>query len=103
MLHSLVVVDRTHDVVLLVHTYNEVTKDISGQFVEKWCLANLTLAAKLPIDIIEVCDRIKTAAGTKENKSKDTFLEMSSARHFKHRSDASLDFTTRLVSRGGVN
>lgn len=109
MLHSLVVVDRTHDVVLLVYTYNEVTKVISGQFVEKWsekenwCLANLTLAAKLPIDIIEVCDRIKGAAGTKENKSKDTFLEMSSACYFKHRSDASLDFTTRLVSRGGVN
>ena len=31
MLHSLVVVDRTHDVVLLVYTYNEVTKDISAR------------------------------------------------------------------------
>ena len=36
MLHSLVVIDRTRDVGLVVFTHNEVTKNISGQFVEKW-------------------------------------------------------------------
>ena len=49
MLHSLVVIDRTRDVGLIVYTYNETTKNISGQFVEhwsekeRWCLGNLTL------------------------------------------------------------
>ena len=62
MLHSLVVVDRIRDVGLIVYTYSEMTKNISGQFVEhwsekeQWCLSNLTLSAKLPIDIIEVCN-----------------------------------------------
>ena len=80
MLHSLIVIDRTRDVALLVYSYNDVMKDRSGQFVEKWskkeqwCLANLTLAAKLPIDVIELCDRIKTVSVSKENKTKDTIV-----------------------------
>ena len=51
MLHSLVVIDRTRNVGLIVYTYNEMKKNISGQFVEhwsekeRWCLGNLTLAA----------------------------------------------------------
>ena len=62
MLHSLVVIDRTHDVGLMAYTYNEMTKNVSGQFVEnwaekeKWCLANLTLSPKIAVDIIDVCD-----------------------------------------------
>ena len=35
LLHSLVVIDRTRDVGLIVHTYNEMTKNISGQFGRK--------------------------------------------------------------------
>ena len=61
MLHSLVVSDRTRDVGLVVYIY--VQPD--GQFVEnwsekeQWCLSDLTLNAKLPVYIIEVCDRSK--------------------------------------------
>ena len=71
MLHSLVVVYRTRDVGLVVYTHNEMTKNISGQFVEywsekeQWCLSNLTLSAKLPVDIIEVWDRSKMISGKK--------------------------------------
>ena len=104
MLHSLVVVDRTRDVGLVVYTYNEVTKNISGQFVEhwsekeQWCLSNLTLSAKLPVDIIEVCDRSKVISG----KTKDVFMDISGARYFKTRKDGGTDFITRLVSNGGI-
>lgn len=93
---------------MLVYTYNEVTKNISGQFIEKWsekenwCLSNLTLGAKLPVDIVEVCDRIKSSSGDKERKIKDTFLDISGARYFKSRKDGSTDFATRLVSNGGI-
>ena len=36
MLHSLVVIDRRRDVGLIVYTYNEMTKNINGQFVKHW-------------------------------------------------------------------
>ena len=36
MLHSLVIIDRTRDVGLLVYMHNEMTKNISGQFVKSW-------------------------------------------------------------------
>ena len=105
MLHSLVVIDRTRDVGLIVYTYNEMTKNISGQFVEnwsekeKWCLSNLTLGSKLPTDIAEVCDRSKARSG----KTKDVFVDISGVRYFRNRKDGDdNDFTTRLVSKGGV-
>ena len=108
MLHSLVIIDRTRDVGLLVYTYNEMTKNISGQFVEswtekeRWCLCNLTLGSKLPLDVIEVCDRSK-AMGTKgKAKTYDVYVDISGTRYFKNRKDGNADFTTRLVSKGGV-
>ena len=89
MLHSLVIIDRTRDVGLIVYTYNEMTKNISGQFVEnwsekeKWCLGNLTLGSKLPLDIIEVCDRSKAMSTKGKIKTKDTFIDISGTRYFK--------------------
>ena len=77
MLHSLTVIDRTRDVGLIVYAYNEITRNISGQFVEhwsdkeQWYLSNLTLSVKLPVDIIEVCDRSKAISKTGTTKSKD--------------------------------
>ena len=70
----------------------------TGQKKEKWCFSNLTLSAKLPIDIIEVCDRSKVISG----KTKDVFTDISGARYFKSRKDGGTDFTTRLVSNGGI-
>ena len=89
MLDSLVVIHRTRDVGLIVYTYNEMTKNISGQFVEhslekkRWCLGNLTLGSKLPLDVIEVCDRSKTISKTGIK-----------TRFFKNRTDGNADFTT---------
>ena len=108
MLHSLVVIDRTRDVSLIVYTYNEMTKNISGQFVEywsekeRWCLGNLTLGSKLPLDVIEICDRSKTISKTGTTKTKDIYVDISDTRFFKNRTDGNADFTTRLVSKGGV-
>ncbi len=56
--HSVVVKYPQNDTALLGLCWNEYTKKISGQIVknftarEKWCLANCTLAADLPIDIV---------------------------------------------------
>ena len=108
MLHSLVVIDRTRDVGLIVYTYNEMTKNISGQFVEswtekeKWCLGNLTLGSKLPLDVIEVCERSKAISKTGTTETKDVYVDISGARYFKSRKDGGTDFTTRLVSKGGI-
>ena len=108
MLHSLVVIDRTRDVGLIVYTYNEMTKNISRQFVEhwsekeRWCLGNLTLGSKLPLDVIEICDRSKTISKTGTTKTKDIYVDISDTRFFENRTDGNVDFTTKLVSKGGV-
>ena len=108
MLHSLVIIDRTRDVGLIVYTYNEMTKNLSGQFGEhwsekkRWCLGNLTLGSKLPLDVIEVCDRGKAISKTGTTESKDVYVDLSGTRFFKNRTDGNAHFTTRLVSKGGV-
>ena len=49
--HSLVCVDRSKDIAIIVYSYNQTTRNISGQLVEnwlkknkeKWCLDKLML------------------------------------------------------------
>ena len=73
--HSLVVVDRPRKVAILVYSYNELTKNISGQVIDKWpqrerwCLANLTLSGNLPIDFVEVHELCKTLKPTGQKSS----------------------------------
>ena len=101
LVHSLVVVDRTQDTALIVYSYNELTQNISGQYISKWSeremwsLANLTLNGNLPIDLIDVLRVSKTGRGNER-------LQLSGARYFKLMSDGTNNFTTRLVSHNGV-
>ena len=101
ILHSLVVVDRTQDTALIVYSYNELTQNISGQYISKWSeremwsLANLILNGNLPIDLIELLHVSKTGKGNDR-------LQLSGVRYFKVMSDGSNTFTTRLVSHNGV-
>ena len=63
--HSLVCIDRSEDIGVIVYSYNEITKNISGQLLEKWserekwCLDKLTLNGNLPLDIIETVEVCK--------------------------------------------
>ena len=101
LLHSLVVVDRTQDAALIVYSYNELTQNISGQYISKWSeremwtLANLTLNGNLPIDLITILCISKTGKGNDR-------LQLSGVRYFKVMSDGSNTFTTRLVSHNCV-
>ena len=101
LVHSLVVVDRTHDEALIVYSYNELTQNISGQCISKWSeremwsLANLTLNGNLPIDLIEILLISKTGKGN------DRF-QLSGARYSKVLPDGKNNFTTRFVSHNGV-
>ncbi len=86
MLHSLVVVDRIHDMAVVVYSYNELTQNISGQCIsnwqerERWCLANLTLNGNIPIDIVDVYKVSRIGKG-------DTLLHITGGRYFKTRSE----------------
>ena len=100
LLHSLVVVDRTRKIALIVCTYNEITKNVSGQFLYGWSgneihhLVNDTFGSELPVDIIEVCDCSKARSG----KTKDTLVNITGARYFKR--PIYTDFPTCLISKG---
>ena len=84
--HSLVCVDRSKDIGIIVHSYNETTRNISGQLVEKWlkdkkekwCLDKLTLNGNLPLDIIEVVEVAKVF----ENNKKDIVLKIDGNRYW---------------------
>ena len=54
MLHSLVVVDRTRDVGLIVYTYNEMTKNISGQLVEHWSEKEQLAILKVERTVVQI-------------------------------------------------
>ena len=102
LLHSLVVIDRTRKIALIVCTYNEITKNVSGQFLYSWLgneihhLVNDNFGSELPVDIIEVCDRSKARSG----KTKDTLVNITGARYFKRAIYADTDFPTHLISKG---
>ena len=87
---------------IIVYSYNEETKKISGQLIknwnerEKWCLDKLTFNGNLPLDIIEVAEVNKVF----ENGKKDIVLEINGNRYCKINKDNSTRFTTRLVSMG---
>ena len=93
--------DRIRNVALIVYSYNELTQNISGQYISKWSeketwsLENLTLNGNLPIDLIEVLHISKTGKGNDR-------LQLSGARPFKIKPDGTNYFTTRLVSHNGV-
>ena len=102
--HSLVCIDRTQDIAVVVYSYNEITNNISGQYYEKWserekwALDKLTLNGNLPLDVIESTEVCKTISG----KRKDIVLEIYANRYYKINKDSSTSFTTRLVSNGGA-
>ena len=92
--HSLVCVDRNEDVGVIVYSYNEITRNISGQLLErwsereKWCLDKLTLNGNLPLDIIEAIEVCKILS----EKKKDAVLEVSGNRYYKINKDNSSTF-----------
>lgn len=98
--HSLVVQDEIRDTAVLVYSYNELTRNISGQLIENWkekadwCCAMLTLNGNLPLDIISA----------KEYKNEgDCMVEISGDRYLKIKDDKTTNsFTTRIVSRNGI-
>ena len=104
--HSLVCIDRSKDIGIIVHSYNETTGNISGQIVEnwmknnkeKWCFDKLTLNGNLPLDLIEVREVEQDA----EEEKDDILLEIVGNRYYKVNKDKSTRFTTRLVSNGGI-
>ena len=63
--HSLVCIDRTKNIGIIVYSYNQTTGNISDQVIEewaereKWCLDILTLSGNLPLDIIKVAEVAK--------------------------------------------
>ena len=87
--HSLVCVDRSKDIGIIVYSYNEETCNISGQFIkswnehEKWCLDKLTFNGNLPLDIMEVVEVSKIF----ENGKKNIVLEINGNRYCKINKD----------------
>ena len=106
--HSLVCIDRTEDIGLVVYSYNEITGNISGETYEKWserekwCLDMLTLNGNLPHDIIDINVTSYVLSSKDGKKKKDCALEIVGSRFYKIHPDSSMKFTTRLVSNKGV-
>ena len=102
--HSLVCIDRSQDIGIIVYSYNEITQNISGQVIEnwnqkeKWCLDKLTLNGTLPLDILEVTEVAKVF----EKDKKDILLEIIENRYYKVNKDETTRFTTRLVNKQGA-
>ena len=106
--HSLVCIDRTEDVGLLVYSYNEITGKISGESYEnwsereKWCLDKLTLNGNLPLDVIDITSTTIITSSHDKKIRKDIKVELSGSRYYKINQDSSTLFKTRLVSLKGL-
>ena len=99
--HSLVVVERgpEKERALIVHSYNDLTKKVSGWEIENWdkvwCLANLTFSSEIPIDLIEV-----NFINDNEESGKHTY-GVTMSRWMKQHPKGEV-FKTRLVSDGSM-
>ena len=103
--HSLIIFHRQADLALLVLSYNDVTKDVSGHLISKWSekemwsLVNLTLNGNLPIDVVEVHDSTFTYS---RSRGRNKILEVKEMRYLKYKVDGSSKFSSRLVAKNGV-
>ena len=103
--HTLVAIHRQADLALLVLSYNDVTKDVSGHLISKWSekemwsLVNLTLNGNLPIDVVEVNDSAFTYS---KSRGRNKVLEVKGMRYFKYKEDGGSKFNTRLIAKNGV-
>ena len=111
MVHSLVIVDTKEDQALLVYSYNQLTKNISGQIVKNWrkenrmlwTLTKLTLNSNLPVDIVEVHSlSLQISKPDPNTKKKDIPLEIRGDRYFKVDPDGKAESSTRIVANGGI-
>ena len=110
--HSLVCIDRSSNIGIVVYSCNELTGNISGQLYEnwsdkeKWCLDKLTLNGNLPLDVIDInvitktSTTVKVRNGTKSARHGE-ILEITGSRMIKVNPDKSTTFPTRLVSQKG--
>ena len=84
--HSLVCIDRSEDIGLVVYSYNEVTGNISGESYEKWserekwCLEKLTLNGNLPLDVIDISIITKISSSKGRKRKKDAAVEIAGSR-----------------------
>ena len=109
--HSLVCIDRSKDVGLVIYSFNELTRNISGHVIEswlereKWCLDKLTLNGNIPLDVIDILVLGKkmgvVTKGGRKVKRSDDILEIAGSRYFKFNPDHSVTLPTRLVSMKG--
>lgn len=98
--HTLICVHKSTDVALLVYSYNEHTKKISGQIfnnwenIKDWCINKLTF--NLPIDVIEVEE---TEVLTMKNKKlrKDEEIVITGVRY-----EGEEGHSTRIISHNGL-
>ena len=104
MQHSLVIVDHLFDRAVVVFTTNEITKKVSGCYVEEWndqrgiALGHLTLNGTLPIDVIEVVPD-KEYVGDRGNVDKNSKVRLVGKRLFKYTNEGDAEFYTQLISR----